>query len=186
MGVELPIFSFLSIFLLILILPAPIHYHSIPSATIIAWLFFCNLIHGINSVLWFGNQAAHAPAWCDICKVSFEAQTTYINTSIASVVLLGSMAAIPCCFLCIARRLETITSVCDSEQRKHKTYEATFEAVTCLLLPALYMGLRALHCYLVAKLKKLIQLQTPLFRIVALLYLRISAAKQQSVIISPP
>lgn len=72
MGVELPIFSFLSALLLTLILPAPIHYYSIPSASVIAWLFFCNLIHGINSVLWFGNQAVHAPVWCDICKVSFD------------------------------------------------------------------------------------------------------------------
>ena len=71
MGVELPIISFLSAFLLVLILPAPIHYYSIPSASLIAWLFFCNLIHGINSVVWNGNQAVHASAWCDICKASF-------------------------------------------------------------------------------------------------------------------
>lgn len=187
MGVELPIFSFLSIFLLILILPAPIHYHSIPSASIIAWLFFCNLIHGINSVVWFGNQAVHAPAWCDICKASFETNIdNFINMSIASVVLLGAMIAIPCCFLCIARRLQAITSLCDSEQIQDKRYETPFETVTCLLVPVLYMGLRAFHRYLVAKLKKLIQPQTQLFRIVVLLYLRISAAKQQSVIISPP
>lgn len=128
MGVELPIFSFLSTFLLILILPAPIHYCSIPSASIIAWLFFCNLIHGINSVLWFGNEAVHAPVWCDI----------------SSVVLLGAMVAIPCCFLCIARRLEAITSVCDSEQRQVKTYETPFETATCFLVPALYMGLHTI------------------------------------------
>jgi hypothetical protein len=109
-----------------------------------------------------------------------------IDMSIASVVLLGAMVAIPCCFLCIARRLEAITSVCDPEQRQDKKYETPFETATCFLVPALYMGLRALHRYLVARLRKLIQPQTQLFRIVALLYLRISAAKQQSVIISPP
>jgi hypothetical protein len=96
------------------------------------------------------------------------------------------MVAIPCCFLCIARRLEAMTSVCDSEQRQDKTYETLLETAACFLVPALYMGLRALHRYLVDKLKKLTQPQTQLFRIVALLYLRISAAKQQSVIISPP
>ena len=109
-----------------------------------------------------------------------------INMSTASVVLLGAMVAIPCCFLCIARRLEAITSVCDSERRQDKTYETPFEAATCFLVPALYMGLRAFYRCLVAKLKKLIQPQTRLFRIVALSYLRISAAKQQSVIISRP
>ena len=96
------------------------------------------------------------------------------------------MAAIPCCFLCISRRLEANTSVCDFEQRQDKTYNTLFEAATCFFVPALFMGLRALHRYLVVKLKKLIQLQTQLFRTVALLYLRISAAKQQSAIISPP
>lgn len=88
--------------------------------------------------------------------------------SIASVVLLGAMVGIPCCFLCIARRLEAITSVRDSEERQDKIYETPFETVTCFLVPALYMGLRALHRYLVAKLRKLIQPQTRLFRIVAL------------------
>ena len=89
--------------------------------------------------------------------------------SIASVVLLGAMVAIPCCFLCIARRLQAITSVRVSEQRQDKTFELPFEAATCFLVPALYMGLRALHRYLEAKLKKLIPPQTQLFRIVALL-----------------
>ncbi|KAH9990877.1 pheromone A receptor-domain-containing protein [Russula vinacea] len=127
MGVELPLFSFFSTFLLILILPA-IHYYSIPSASIIAWLFCCNLIHGINSILWFGNQGVHAPAWCDI----------------SSVVLLGAMVALPGCFLCIARRLEAITTRRDSEQRQGKTYETAFETATCFLVPTLYMGLHAI------------------------------------------
>ena len=69
MRVELPTFSFLSVALLILILPGHVSSCSIPSVTIIAWLFFCNVIHGVNSVLWFGNQAVHLPPWCDICKI---------------------------------------------------------------------------------------------------------------------
>lgn len=68
MRVELPTFSFLSIALLLLILPGHVSYGSIPSVTIIAWLFFCNLIHGVNSILWFGNQAVHIPLWCDVCE----------------------------------------------------------------------------------------------------------------------
>src|ERR1700761_2656065 len=68
MRVELPTFSFLSVALLILILPGHVSSSSIPSVTIIAWLFFCNLIHGVNSVLWLGNQAVHLPPWCDVCK----------------------------------------------------------------------------------------------------------------------
>ncbi|KAI0298001.1 GPCR fungal pheromone mating factor [Russula brevipes] len=128
MGIELPVFSFLSSFLVILILPAQIRGFNIPSVSIISWLFFCNVIHGINSVLWNGNQAEHAPAWCDI----------------SSVVLLGAMVALPACFLCISRRLEVITSPRGCEQRQSKTYETTFEAATCFLLPCLYMGLHSI------------------------------------------
>ena len=65
--------------------------------------------------------------------------------STASVVLLGAMVAVPACFLCIARRLEAITTFRGSEPRQGKTFEAAFEAVMCFLLPALYMGLRASH-----------------------------------------
>jgi hypothetical protein len=53
------------------------------------------------------------------------------------------MVAIPGCFLCIARKLEAITSFREFERRQGKIYEAAFEAAICLLLPALYMGLRA-------------------------------------------
>lgn len=66
MRVELPTFSFLSVALLILILPGHIDSSSIPSVTILSWLFVCNLIHGVNSVLWSGNQAVHLTPWCDI------------------------------------------------------------------------------------------------------------------------
>lgn len=68
MGLELPIFSFLSSSLLVLILPAQVHYCNIPSASIIAWFCFCNIIHGINSIIWLGNQGQRAPVWCDISK----------------------------------------------------------------------------------------------------------------------
>jgi hypothetical protein len=145
MGVQLPVFSILSIFLLVLILPAQVHHYSIPSLSVIVWLIFCNLIHGINSVLWFGNQAEHAPVWCDICKVAVRAKNNMLTLSTASVVLLGAMVALPGCFLCISRRLEAITSLRGVEKGRNKMYEAAFEAATCVLLPALYMGLRASH-----------------------------------------
>jgi hypothetical protein len=79
MGAQLPIFSFLSTLLLFLILPAQVHHYSIPSASIIVWLIFCNIIHGVNSVLWFGNQADHAPVWCDISRVFDQGLKQHIN-----------------------------------------------------------------------------------------------------------
>jgi Pheromone A receptor len=98
----------------------------------------------------------------------------------ASVVLLGAMVALPSCFLCISRRLEAITSIGIAERRRGKTYDRAFEAVTCLLLPALYMGLRALYWYLAADILELTPTQIQLFRTVALLYLKIMAARQLS------
>jgi hypothetical protein len=69
MRLELPVLSFVSVALLILILPGQVRSFSIPSVSIIAWFFFCNLIHGINAILWSGNQSVHAPVWCDICEI---------------------------------------------------------------------------------------------------------------------
>ncbi|KAI9509917.1 pheromone A receptor-domain-containing protein [Russula earlei] len=128
MGAELPVFSFLSLSLLVLILPAQVHYDNIPSASIIAWLFVSNLIHATNSVFWFGNQAEHAATWCDI----------------SSVVLLGAMVALPGSLLCISRRLEAMTSFRDYEQRQTRTYETAFEVAMCFLAPILYMSLHTI------------------------------------------
>lgn len=127
MRVELPTFSFLSVALLILILPGHLNA-SIPSVTIIAWLFFCNLIHGVNSLLWSGNQAVHLPHWCDV----------------TSVMLLGAMVALPGAFLCISRRLEAITSVRNTEEKHGKTHRTVFETIMCLLFPVLYMSLHTI------------------------------------------
>jgi hypothetical protein len=63
--------------------------------------------------------------------------------SLASVVLLGAMVALPGGFLCIARRLEAITSIHKAEEKDCKTHRIIFEAIVCLLFPVLYMGLRA-------------------------------------------
>ncbi|KAI0298957.1 pheromone A receptor-domain-containing protein [Multifurca ochricompacta] len=128
MRFELSTFSFLSVALLILILPGQVNAYSIPSVSIIAWLFFCNLIHGVNSVLWSGNQAVHAPVWCDI----------------TSLVIFGSMIALPGSFLCISRRLEAITSIRRVDQKQGRVYHAIFEAIMCFLLPALYMSLHTI------------------------------------------
>ncbi len=35
-------------------------------SSVIAWLAACNLIQGINAVIWAGNSQLHAPIWCDI------------------------------------------------------------------------------------------------------------------------
>jgi Pheromone A receptor len=143
MRIELPVLSFVSIALLILILPGQVHTFSIPSVSIIAWFFLCNLIHGINAILWSGNQNVQAPLWCDICEIFAHCSDCVLISPLASVVLLGAMVALPGCFLCISRRLEAITSIHMVDQKRGKTFDRSFEAVVCFLFPALYMSLRA-------------------------------------------
>ena len=169
MSVELTIFSFLSIALLILILPGHVYSSSIPSVTIFAWLFFCNLIHGVNSVLWSGNQAVHLPPWCDVCKLICAYTSSIINESPASVVLLGAMAALPGASLCISRRLEANTSIRKAEEKHGKTCRTVFEAIMCLLFPVLYMSLRASFSCLFANDMWFTQRQIQSFKIVAFL-----------------
>jgi pheromone a factor receptor len=63
----LPIFSFLIILLLILILPGQLKSNTLPAVSIISWLFVCNAIHAANSLVWADNTGVHVPIWCDIC-----------------------------------------------------------------------------------------------------------------------
>lgn len=37
-----------------------------PTSTLITWFFICNLIHGVNAVIWKGNVEIKIPIWCDI------------------------------------------------------------------------------------------------------------------------
>ena len=133
-----------------------------------------------------GTKQSTHPFGATSVGVSTRGSNSILMFSTASVVLLGAMVAVPASFLCIARRLEAITTSRGSESRQSKTFEAAFEAATCFALPALYMGLRASLWCLEVDVTELIMIptQTQSFRTIALLYLRISAARQQSTILS--
>ncbi|KAI0060068.1 STE3-domain-containing protein [Artomyces pyxidatus] len=130
MRAELPLFSFLSLALLLLILPGQLKSNTIPAVSVIAWLFICNIIHGVNSILWADNVALHAPAWCDL----------------ATVLLLGAMVAVPGAFLCISRQLDLITTRTESGLKPSQRYRKLFEISMCIFLPVVYMSLRAFSC----------------------------------------
>ena len=66
MRIELPIASFLCLGLLLLLSPVFLHSRNLAVISLAAWLVFCNLISGINAVVWAGNVHNHAPVWCDI------------------------------------------------------------------------------------------------------------------------
>lgn len=66
MRAELPVLSFLSVLLFVIILPGQLKSTSIPAISTFVWLTICNIIHGINSIIWAGNVDTHVPVWCDI------------------------------------------------------------------------------------------------------------------------
>ncbi|KAI0318404.1 GPCR fungal pheromone mating factor [Amylostereum chailletii] len=127
MHAEFPTLSFLSIVLLLLILPGQLKSHTIPAVSVICWLFVCNIIHGVNSILWADSLDDHAPVWCDI----------------ASKILLGAMVAIPGAFFCISRQLELLTSRHEHVQ-KHVQYKTLVEVVMCIVIPVVYMALHVI------------------------------------------
>ncbi|KAA1466863.1 STE3-domain-containing protein [Dentipellis sp. KUC8613] len=126
MRAELPVFSFLSLFGLILILPGQVKSPTIPAVSVIFWLFVSNLIHGVNSIVWAGNTAIHSPAWCDI----------------ATKLLLGAMVAVPGAFLCICRHLEFATSRREVAEKANRLRQSIFEVSLCIVSPIVYMALR--------------------------------------------
>ena len=70
MAVELALLSFVSIVLLGVFIPVKRVRTSVPSLAILLWLIGCNLVHGINALIWAGNVNVHVPVWCDIGKSS--------------------------------------------------------------------------------------------------------------------
>ncbi|TFY82419.1 hypothetical protein EWM64_g1593 [Hericium alpestre] len=129
MRAELPVLSFLSLFCLVLILPGQLKSNTIPAVSIISWLFVCNSIHGVNSLVWAGNTGIHVPVWCDI----------------VTKVLLGAMVAVPGAFLCICRHIEFATSrPRDATSIPTQRQKILFEVSMCILSPVLYMALHTI------------------------------------------
>ncbi|KAF5342924.1 hypothetical protein D9758_014949 [Tetrapyrgos nigripes] len=94
MAPALPAVSFVLVVLLNLLLVFPAIRKDIVRMSLICWLIFSNIIHGVNAVAWSSNTNIHVPVWCDI--------TTKF--------LLGAMVALPGALLCLACRLEFVAS----------------------------------------------------------------------------
>ncbi|RPD76924.1 STE3-domain-containing protein [Lentinus tigrinus ALCF2SS1-7] len=125
MHTELPVVSFLCMGLLLLLSPIYLHTRNVAAISLAAWLVVCNLVHGVNALLWSGNDDVHVPAWCDIM----------------SRVLLAAQIALPGCALAIARKLRQCAIGQEVTQRAH-TYmqDLTF----CLIIPLAYILLHVI------------------------------------------
>jgi pheromone a factor receptor len=63
---DLQAISFVCAGLLAILLVLPRIRRNVANLAIVLWLLACNLIHGINAIIWAGNIDIHVPAWCDI------------------------------------------------------------------------------------------------------------------------
>ncbi|KAI3603877.1 putative STE3-like pheromone receptor STE3_Mr3 [Moniliophthora roreri] len=92
--------------------------------SLIAWLIVCNLIRGVNSLVWDNSTNIHIPVWCDIVtKVS-----------------LAATVALPACCFCLAAHLELMASnrvFSDSIQARRG--RMVFSIVVCWIVPIMYL-----------------------------------------------
>ncbi|KAL4257008.1 G-protein coupled receptor 4 family protein [Pleurotus pulmonarius] len=95
-----------------------------PTSTLIVWFFICNLIHGVNAVIWKGNVDIKIPIWCDI--------TTRL--------LLGANVGLPAAFICIARKLEFVSSQREPPPGgQNKRVQIAIDIALCIVLPIIYI-----------------------------------------------
>ncbi|KAG7448429.1 uncharacterized protein BT62DRAFT_1003145 [Guyanagaster necrorhizus] len=68
MFVGLPIASFFFVAVLaVLVFFRPVKSNA-ALITLVLWSVFCNIILGIDAILWADNTNIHIPVWCDICE----------------------------------------------------------------------------------------------------------------------
>ncbi|KAI0830074.1 pheromone A receptor-domain-containing protein [Trametes gibbosa] len=93
MRAELPAISFLCVAALVLVAPVFVSSRNIPVSSLAAWLICCNVIHGVNTLAWAGNDAIHIPVWCDIVtRVLLAAQFALPGSALALVLKLRRCA----------------------------------------------------------------------------------------------
>jgi len=64
--VELPVLAFLAVLSLFVILPLHLNSRNIPFLFLISWLLVCNIIQGIDAIVWANNALIRAEGWCDL------------------------------------------------------------------------------------------------------------------------
>lgn len=66
MRAELPVLSFISALSLLILIPFCLKSRNLPFISLVAWLLLCNIIQGVNTVVWANNASFNALGWCDI------------------------------------------------------------------------------------------------------------------------
>jgi pheromone a factor receptor len=81
MGVELPAISFICFIFLVVFIPVRRVRCSVVNLAIVSWLSGCNLVHGINALIWAGNVDIRVPVWCDIGIILFFYNVLFLTNS---------------------------------------------------------------------------------------------------------
>ncbi|KAJ7431628.1 putative fungal pheromone GPCR, STE3-type [Mycena galericulata] len=126
MHYELPIGAFIAAFLVLIPLPWHWRARNVPTLSIIAWLFFSNIMLAVNSIIWADNIRITAQVWCDIATKS----------------QIGATMALPACCLCLCIHLERIASVRQvrtTVEQKHR--RMLFDLAMCWGVPIISMAL---------------------------------------------
>ncbi|KAK0473707.1 pheromone A receptor-domain-containing protein [Armillaria novae-zelandiae] len=132
MFVGLPITSFFFVAILaVLAFCRPVKSNAALTALVL-WSVFCNIIHGVDAILWADNTNIHAPVWCDI----------------SSRTLLASHIAFAGASLRVALDLEDISSSrVISDDKYTKRVRRIFNTLLCFLVPLLYVILHLFFQY---------------------------------------
>ncbi|TFK25488.1 STE3-domain-containing protein [Coprinopsis marcescibilis] len=114
--------------LILVLIPLPWHLEAWNTGTVlyIFWTAISLLNYFINAVVWNNNTENWAPAWCDI----------------STKFMVGVALAIPCCSLCINRRMYHIASIRTvRKSRQEKIRSIIADCCIGLLAPAIFMAL---------------------------------------------
>ncbi|KAJ6542945.1 GPCR fungal pheromone mating factor, partial [Mycena capillaripes] len=114
--------AFLASALVLVPLPWHCRARSIPTLSIISWLFVLNLSYGINAVIWAGNANIALPIWCDI----------------VTKIKIGATFALPSSCLCLALQLHAISSLKTPGRGR---WGVAVDVTLCYGLPVLFMAL---------------------------------------------
>ncbi|KAG5652720.1 hypothetical protein H0H81_003971 [Sphagnurus paluster] len=118
--------SFTCAALLAIFIPVARVRCNVANLAIVAWLVGCNLVHGIDAVIWNDNADIRVPVWCDI----------------VTKFLLGASVAISGAFICISARLELVSSGRPiPNDPRSQSRRIILEFVLCYIAPLVYMAL---------------------------------------------
>ncbi|EKM52537.1 uncharacterized protein PHACADRAFT_261026 [Phanerochaete carnosa HHB-10118-sp] len=98
----------------------------LPVVATALWLFFANVVYGVNALVWAGSDAIRIPVWCDI----------------ATKFLVGSAYAIPACLLCTTIKLKLAVAPRDlPDERTAKGQRSAYllDLALCVGVPVISM-----------------------------------------------